>query len=76
MKFALFVVLSCLSVCSVISLTEHSRGNVDGYVMGVENVFIRSGLCDLDAKQHSVTFPKVRLMQIFEFSDALPQNFF
>lgn len=69
MKFDLFVVLSCLSVVFVSGLTVHNWGNVtNAQRLGIKKVFVKTGLFDVDAKEHTFKYPEVCL-------NSLPDNF-
>lgn len=57
MKFALFLVLSCLGVCFVNSMTVTSWGNTNARTLGTENVIVKSSI--LRVKTHTFTYPKV-----------------
>lgn len=59
MKFAAFVLLSCMCICLANSkgIKEQTWGNVYGNVFGTQNIVVESAM--LTVRTHTFTYPKV-----------------
>lgn len=57
MKFAVFVVLSCLCICLANSLTVTSWGNINARTLGTKNVVVKSSM--MQVKTFKFTYPEV-----------------
>lgn len=64
MKFALFLIVSCVCIYSVHSEVITTWGNVNAREVGSERAVVGSTI--LQVKTHKITFPKVFLLKIFE----------
>lgn len=61
MKFAVFLVLSCLCICLGNSVRVTDWGNVNARTLGTENVIVKSSI--LQVKTYLLAYPKVRLFE-------------
>lgn len=65
MKFALFVVLLCLSVCYVGSMNLDTWGDINARLLNTATVV--EELSAPGVKEYTLKYPEVKLMQKIEF---------